>query len=160
MVASMRPARLHLLFCPLVILLARGCSGDDETSETPVEDTSQPRVDIPPPPSEDVAPPPVDEGSPLPDIVLPPPPPDDGVYGYAGGCYAIQGFDGSTPPRYVAAAGSGEAFAFSGESVGSAARFHMRASDLGTYLFYDTEARYLGAGRSTSTRRACSNAGL
>ena len=79
------------------------------------------------------------------DIPRQPPPTDEGIYGYAGGCVAIEGFDGSSPPRHLAPVEGGERFAFGPQDVGAAASFHMRASDLGTYLFYDAEAHYLSA---------------
>lgn len=69
------------------------------------------------------------------------PPADDGVHGYANGCYAVEGFDGQQSPRFVAATDA--AFSFSAPNVDTASRFFMRASDLGTYLFYDADERYL-----------------
>lgn len=78
-------------------------------------------------------------------IVLPDPPANDGVHGYASGCYALQGFSGKAQPKHLAASASGEAYEFSAELADSAAHFRMRATDLGTYLFYDTEQRYFTA---------------
>jgi microsomal dipeptidase-like Zn-dependent dipeptidase len=72
-----------------------------------------------------------------------PPPPDDGIYGYANGCYAVEGFDGEEEPAFLVAGGDG--FAFTECDSDAAARFTMRASDLGTYLFYDQQRRYLTA---------------
>src|SRR6185369_6690052 len=77
-------------------------------------------------------------------VVLPPPPADEGVYGYANGCYAVQGFDGVHQPTYLAVSGE-DAFAFAAPTAGAASRFFLRASDLGTYLFYDRDERYLTA---------------
>ena len=74
-----------------------------------------------------------------------PPPANDGVHGYASGCYAIEGFDGASTLQHVTAGASGDVFTFSGDGLETAARFHMRASDLGTYLLYDTDRRYLAA---------------
>jgi microsomal dipeptidase-like Zn-dependent dipeptidase len=84
------------------------------------------------------------------------PPPDDGVFGYANGCYAVEGFDGRARPAHLAATGP-EGFAFSARTVDAASRFRMRPTDLGTYLFYDQERRYLvaeadGAGTWRLTR--------
>lgn len=74
-----------------------------------------------------------------------PPQPSAGIYGFAGGCYSLgaltPGEDAS--PRFLAASESGERFAFDAESDAEAARFFMKASDLGTYLFYDAGERYL-----------------
>jgi hypothetical protein len=78
-------------------------------------------------------------------LVLPAPPADDGIYGYANGCYAVQGFDGAHQPTYLTAGASKDAFAFSAPQSDAASRFFLRASDLGTYLFYDQDKRYLTA---------------
>lgn len=85
----------------------------------------------------------VERDLPFPDIPRDPAPEHDGVYGYAGGCYAIEAFDRRQAPTLAAAEGDG--FAFSAVDVSDAARFHMRPADLGTYLFYDADARYLVA---------------
>lgn len=76
-------------------------------------------------------------------ITLPDPPAGNGVYGYANGCYSVEGFDGAAAPRQVAA--DGDVYAFSATDAAGAAKFRMRATDLGTYLFYDTEKHYLTA---------------
>src|SRR5690606_37230755 len=60
-------------------------------------------------------------------------------------CYALQGFSGKARPRHLAANASGDAYEFSAELADSAAHFRMRATDLGTYLFYDREQRYFTA---------------
>ncbi|MCA9629418.1 MAG: membrane dipeptidase, partial [Myxococcales bacterium] len=78
-------------------------------------------------------------------IQLPDPPANDGVYGYANGCYAVQGFNGKAPPKHLAATSGGSAYEFSAEQADGATHFRMRATDLGTYLFFDEEQRYLTA---------------
>jgi hypothetical protein len=79
-------------------------------------------------------------------VERPPPPAHDGVYGFAGGCFAIDATrPGSDNTRYLEPDGSGEQFRFSATRVDDASRFRLRASDLGTYLLYDTEAHYLVA---------------
>ncbi len=88
--------------------------------------------------TEDVAP----EGPPL---ELPPPPANEGLYAYANGCYSMQGFNGKRTVGHASPTQSGDLFAFSEETGDTASHFLMRASDLGTYLFYDTEKRYLTA---------------
>ncbi len=85
---------------------------------------------------EDAGPPPVQLG---------PPPPDDGIFGFAGGCYAVQAFDGATAPSMLEADASGEAFAFSQPDLVAGDAFRLRPSDLGTYLLYDADAGYLTA---------------
>jgi hypothetical protein len=72
------------------------------------------------------------------------PPPDEGVYGHAHGCYAVEGFDGENAPRHLAANGS-DAFTFSAATAEGASHFRLQPSDLGTFLLYDTEGRYLTA---------------
>lgn len=89
-------------------------------------------------------------------------PPNDGVYGLANGCFAVEGYDG----RSVGFVGvDGEGFAFGADEAG-ASRFHLRASDLGTYLLYDADGRYFvadqgdGAGRFTRAARLDSEISL
>lgn len=82
------------------------------------------------------------------DAVRPDPPADDGVHGYANGCYAVEGFDGARDPAYLRATAGGDAFAFAEPSAEAASRFFMKPSDLGTYLFYDQDRRYLTAERA------------
>jgi microsomal dipeptidase-like Zn-dependent dipeptidase len=79
------------------------------------------------------------------DTVLPDPPANGGVYSYANGCFAVEGFDGEQAATQLAVTAGKEAFAFSEPSLDASARFFMRPSDLGTYLFYDQERRYLTA---------------
>lgn len=78
-------------------------------------------------------------------VPRPDPPADEGIHGYANGCFAVEGFDGERAPTHIAATAGKDAFAFSEPSVDAASRFFMRASDLGTYLFYDQDKRYLTA---------------
>jgi Membrane dipeptidase (Peptidase family M19) len=59
------------------------------------------------------------------------------IHAFADGCYAVH--DGDT---VLAATPAGDGYAF-GEAGG--ARFFMKASDLGTYLFYDQDGGYLVA---------------
>src|SRR5690349_24094112 len=77
-------------------------------------------------------------------VARPDPPADEGIHGYANGCYAVEGFDGEHDPAYLRAAGK-DAFAFSEPSEGLASRFFMKPSDLGTYHLYDEDRRYLTA---------------
>ncbi|MCX4241989.1 amidohydrolase family protein [Paraliomyxa miuraensis] len=64
------------------------------------------------------------------------PPAELDVHVFANGCYSIHAGD-----EWLARA-SDEAFGFAG---GGASRFFMKASDLGTYLFYDEDGGYLVA---------------
>lgn len=73
-----------------------------------------------------------------------PGPEHDGIYSFANGCYVME----AAEPRSASVAflrqdGGGESYSFSAEDQDSASRFLMRASDLGTYLFYDEEEQYL-----------------
>ncbi len=71
-----------------------------------------------------------------------PPPEDKGVYDYAHGCYAVEAFDGAKTVTFLKAGDTGDTFAFSADDKAQAARFHLRASDLSTYLLYDSDKRY------------------
>jgi len=73
------------------------------------------------------------------------PPPDKGVYGFANGCFAVEGFDGEHAPTHLSTNAKKDAFTFAEPSADAASRFVLRASDLGTYLLYDQDKRYLTA---------------
>lgn len=79
----------------------------------------------------------------LPPIDIGPAPDHDGVFGFAHGCVSVEVFDGHRTLRHIAAGDA--AFSFSDVPRGEAARFRLRPSDLGTYLFYDADRRYLTA---------------
>ncbi len=83
-------------------------------------------------------------------FVRDPPPADDGIYGFANGCYAVETFDGKATLTFVAPTADGAAFASEATSIDEAMAFHLRAADLGTYLLYDSEGRYLAAEPSTA----------
>jgi microsomal dipeptidase-like Zn-dependent dipeptidase len=59
------------------------------------------------------------------------------TYGFANGCYTVHSGD-----MWLAASASGDGFQFVADQT-AAARFFMKASDLGTYLLYDENAGYL-----------------
>ncbi len=82
---------------------------------------------------------------PLPPLEREPAPPHDGIHAFAHGCYALEVFDGARAVRHVAVGAGGDRYELAEEDPQRAARFHLRATDLGTYLFYDTERRYLAA---------------
>jgi microsomal dipeptidase-like Zn-dependent dipeptidase len=79
------------------------------------------------------------------DVVRLDPPADEGIYGYANGCFSVEGGGGEHEPTFLTTTPDKDAFAFSEPSMDLASRFTMRPSDLGTYLFYDQEKRYLTA---------------
>ncbi len=78
-------------------------------------------------------------------FVRQPPPADQGIYGFAHGCYAVETYDGARDVKFVVASPNGATFASTATTAAAATRFHFRAADLGTYLLYDTERRYLAA---------------
>ena len=80
-----------------------------------------------------------------PDFARAPGPDADSVYSFANGCFAVEGFDGFDEPSFLTDADSGESFAFAAADLADRARFHMRATDLGSYLLYDSERRYFVA---------------
>ena len=77
-------------------------------------------------------------------IEAPANPGNDGVYGFVDGCYTMDAREAdSVESRFLAASEDGEAFVFSQVEPQAGASFFMKASDLGTYLFYDADGRYL-----------------
>ncbi|MFV8749639.1 hypothetical protein ACNOYE_03695 [Nannocystaceae bacterium ST9] len=68
------------------------------------------------------------------------------TYGFANGCYSLRSGD-----TWLTANADATAFEF-GASQAEAARFFMKAADLGTYLFYDQDAGYLVAEDGPLTR--------
>ncbi|MBK9758186.1 MAG: membrane dipeptidase [Nannocystis sp.] len=66
-------------------------------------------------------------------------PPVLDTYGFANGCFSLRSGD-----KYLAASADAKAFAFAADKAG-AARFFMKAADLGTYLLYDQDRGYLVA---------------
>jgi microsomal dipeptidase-like Zn-dependent dipeptidase len=88
-------------------------------------------------------------------VERPPPPDNDGVHGFANGCYAMDATEpGSDDTRWLEAAEEGAEFRFSARDLESGARFFLKPSDLGTYLFYDEEGHYLVAEDGALIRRA------
>jgi hypothetical protein len=74
---------------------------------------------------------------------LDPPPQNDRIYGYSHGCYTVEALDGTAPPQTLVSVG--DRFEFTEATPAPGARFRMRASDLGTDLFYNADARFLSA---------------
>ncbi len=66
-------------------------------------------------------------------------PPELDTYGFANGCFSLR-----SGAVYLAADGDATAFSFGADKAG-AARFVMRAADLGTYVLYDQDGGYLVA---------------
>src|SRR5690606_36901136 len=66
-------------------------------------------------------------------------PPALDTYGFAGGCFSLRSGE-----AYLSANSDATSFAFAGGEAG-AARFTMKAADLGTYLLYDQDGGYLVA---------------
>lgn len=88
-------------------------------------------------------------------VERPPAPPNQGIYAFANGCYAIDATEpGSTNTRWLAPSEMGEQFSFTARDLESASRFFLEPSDLGTYLFYDEEGRYLVAEGGALSRPA------
>jgi microsomal dipeptidase-like Zn-dependent dipeptidase len=87
-------------------------------------------------------------------VQRPPPPPNQGIHAFANGCYAMDATPpGSSNTRWLAPTDMGDAYEFAALELESGSRFYMKASDLGTYLFYDTEGRYLTADDAGVLRR-------
>ena len=74
-------------------------------------------------------------------IDRPPGPDHDGIYSFAGGCYAIEAYPSdSADPLSLVADDSG--YSFEETAVNEATPFFMKATDLGSYLFFDDEELY------------------
>jgi microsomal dipeptidase-like Zn-dependent dipeptidase len=68
------------------------------------------------------------------------------IYSLANGCYAIDATSiGSSNTRWMIPTEDGTGFRFTGVTVEEGTRFFLRASDLGTYLLFDQDERYLVA---------------
>lgn len=77
-------------------------------------------------------------------IEAPANPGNDGIYGFVDGCFSMDAREaGSVESRFLVASEDGDGFAFATHAQEDAAPFFMKASDLGTYLFYDADGRYL-----------------
>lgn len=84
----------------------------------------------------------------------PPAPANDGVFSFANGCFSVDATKpGSSNTRWLTTDGP-QVFSFSATSQEQGAHFLMRASDLGTYLFYDAEGQYLTASEDGLARAA------
>jgi len=81
----------------------------------------------------------------LAETVAPSPPPYDGVYALAGGCFAVGASrPGTSTTRWMRSTAAGTGFELVGDEAG-VALFTLKAADLGTYLLYDQDRRYLVA---------------
>jgi microsomal dipeptidase-like Zn-dependent dipeptidase len=88
-------------------------------------------------------------------VERPAPPPNEGIYSFAGGCFALDATEpGSTDTRWLAPTDGGDAYAFTARDAESGSRFYLKASDLGSYLLYDQERHYVVADGSVLTRKA------
>ncbi len=86
-------------------------------------------------------------------VERPAPPPHGDVYAFANGCFAIDATaPGSTNTRWLTADVDGAGFGLTATSVATASRFTLRATDLGTYLLYDAEGRYVVANETSLAR--------
>jgi microsomal dipeptidase-like Zn-dependent dipeptidase len=73
-----------------------------------------------------------------------PAPAHDGIYSFADACVAIElARPGGGGARFLSISEDGESYEAQARYEEEAARFTMKPSDLGTYLFYDHEAQYL-----------------
>src|SRR5687767_5318694 len=85
----------------------------------------------------------------------PPAPALPGFYEIANGCYAIDAAPrGSANARWLAATADGSGYQFSATAMDAAARFTLRASDLGTYLLYDETRHYVVGDGDALVRQA------
>lgn len=84
---------------------------------------------------------PLDASAALPDgsLIREGAPAHDGIYGFAHGCYAVEGYEGEAP-QILGATDGGFSFGAEGEAL-----IRMHPSDLGSYLLYDGDRRYVVA---------------
>jgi len=81
-----------------------------------------------------------------PHVERPPSPEHGDIYSLANGCYAMDATAaGSSNTRWMIATEDGAGFRFTGLTLEEGSRFLLRASDLGTYLLFDQDERYLVA---------------
>jgi hypothetical protein len=122
----------------LTCLLSSAC-GPDRSHVPPgsLPDASTPRADgSAPPPEDDASIPelPPDSGV-TPDLPEPPDP-----YQFANGCYALR-----SDNRYLSRTVAGDGYTWDDNANGAAGHFFMKAAELGVYLLYDQERRYVTA---------------
>ena len=84
-----------------------------------------------------------------------PAPEHDGVYGFAGACVTVEVADpGGRDAGFLAVSEDGDGYEATARDQQEAARFTMKASDLGAYVFYDQEAHYLTSDGAVFLREA------
>ncbi len=89
------------------------------------------------------------------EVERPPAPPHEGVYSFAGGCFAMDATDpGEHDTRWLRPTLTGYGYEFTAREESAGARFFLKPSDLGTYLFYDQEGKYLTAETGALQRQA------
>jgi microsomal dipeptidase-like Zn-dependent dipeptidase len=77
-------------------------------------------------------------------VERPPAPANDGVYGFAHGCYTMDATaPGSSNTRWLALSADAAGYSLTATTAAEGARFRLQPADLGTYLFYDAQAHYL-----------------
>ena len=123
-------AALHHASRVVAVLLSlsiAACGGDDDGDDVADDDSSEPR-------------------GPGPEV--------GGIHGVAGGCFAVDATPpGGNEPLWLAATDDGAGYAFSAASSDAGEAFHLRASDLATYLLYSADRHYV-VGESAGFVRA------
>jgi microsomal dipeptidase-like Zn-dependent dipeptidase len=88
-------------------------------------------------------------------VERPPAPANTGIHGFASGCYTLDATrPRSSNTRWLAATADGTGYELAATSADAAARFTLRATDLGTYLLYDETRHYVVAEDGALTRQA------
>ena len=94
-------------------------------------------------------------------VARPPAPAFDSVYSFANGCFVVDATDaGSDNTRYLVTTAVGDGYEFAGMDQETATRFTLRASDLGDYLLYDTDRKFLISEMSELGRTATLHSGV
>ncbi len=117
------------------LILASACSEENGGSTVPDADQPDAEQDV----EEDTEP---DAEQPDP-YDQPAAPGHDGIYSFVNGCYTMDALDPQDESGgHLTTTDDGEGFGFATHEADDATPFFMRASDLGTYLFYDDEEHY------------------
>jgi len=94
-------------------------------------------------------------------VERPPAPPNEGVYGFANGCFTMDATrPGEQNTRWLRRNGAGDRFQFSALDPTDGALLTLRPTDLGTYLLRDVEGAYLVYDQSALRRETSLQSGV
>ncbi len=127
----MNPALLRALLSLSLVLALTACEDD------PVDPNQEPNQV----PNQDPNQVPNQNQDELPE--RPDAPTHESIYSVVSGCFHVDAAQpGDDEWGYLAPTADGESYAFDTTEADDAARFYLKASDLGTYLFFDHDSQY------------------